>query len=108
MNVAKILLLGTWLASFGTIAYLYMMIYRRLPPQTAVGVDVFRVYTISNPLWWAGLVVCFALSYIIVRAWSGNVVFWAFLVITELIPVGLLTLFLVMVSRLRQANDAIK
>src|SRR5260370_23495816 len=61
--------LGLWLVGFGTIAWLYFSIFRRLPPGPGeVGVTVFMAYTIQNPVWWAGVLVCLVLAFVIVRS----------------------------------------
>jgi hypothetical protein len=38
--MAKGLFLGVWLFSFGTIAYLWLVLFRRLAPNTAIGIDL--------------------------------------------------------------------
>ena len=103
----KGLFLGVWLASFFTIGFLWFRLFR-YALGGMVDVRAVRIMTIQNWLWWAGLIVCFVAAFMIVRSWPGRPVFWVLLGITELIPVGLLALFLVMVARLKEANDAIK
>jgi hypothetical protein len=101
MWIAKGTLLGAWLFSFGTIAYLYLALYRHLQPQTAVGVDLITHMTIQNVLWWTALATCLAIGLFITRSWSGRPALWIALVATELFPVGLLVLFLMVVSRMK-------
>jgi hypothetical protein len=45
MEVIKSLFLGIWLLSFGTIAYLYLALFRKLPLSAAVEPRVFAAYT---------------------------------------------------------------
>jgi hypothetical protein len=45
MWIAKSTLLALWLFGFGTMGFLYFRIYRLLPPNSAVSVDIFRVLT---------------------------------------------------------------
>jgi hypothetical protein len=103
--IAKGFLLGLWLSSFGTIAYLYLAIYRRLPGPVAVGTTVFTAYTVQNPLWWAGLVACFVIGFAIAKSWPGKPIFWVALAVTELIPVGLVVMFVMLVARMRDATQ---
>ena len=104
--VVKGTLLGLWLVGFGTIAWLYFSIFRRLPPGPGeVGVTVFTAYTIQNPVWWTGVVVCLVLGFVIVRSWSVPRALWITLAVTGLVPVGCLTLFFVLVYKLKQASQ---
>lgn len=91
-----------WLFSFGTIAYLYFALFRRLPPGPgSIDIRSFAFLTVSNPSWWLWLVACLSIALIITHAWSGKTILWVALAVTELVPVGLLTLILVMVNRLK-------
>jgi len=105
MWIVKGAFLGIWLFGFGTIALLYFAIYRNLSPHSAVGVTVITGYTSQNPLWWAALAVCLVLGLAIARSWSGPVGLWIALLVTGLIPAGCLTLFLVLVYKLKQATQ---
>jgi len=105
MEIVKSLFLGIWLASFGTLAYLYLALYRKLPPSTAVGVSVFKAYMTHNLLWWLGLAVCFALGFVIVKAWPGRPAFWIALGVTELFPVALVVMFLKLAARNREVIE---
>jgi hypothetical protein len=101
MWIVKGTFLGIWLFSFGTIAYLWFSIYRRLPPSTAVGVSVFAAYTTHNVLWWIALALCLAIGLLITRSWPGKPALWIALALTELFPVGLVAMFIILVSRMR-------
>ena len=103
MDIVKNFFLGIWLFSFGTIAYLYLALYRRLPPSTAVSPRVFAAYTTYNVFWWVGLVACFALAFVIVKSWPLKPYWWVALAVTELFPVGLLSLFLVLMFKVKEA-----
>lgn len=107
MWILKGTLLGLWLLGFGTVTFFYFKFYRKLPPGTVTGVttEVVTHYTIQNPLWWTALVVCLVLSYAIARSWAGPLGLWIALVVTGSIPVGILTLFLVGLYKLKQANQ---
>src|SRR5258708_5847835 len=102
MWTVKAALLGIWLFSFGTIAYLYLTIFRS--SGGAVAVDLITHFTTHNPVWWIALVACLAVSLFITHSWSGRPILWITLAVTELLPVGLFALFLAMVSRM---NDAV-
>jgi len=105
MAIAKTILLGVWLASFGTLAYLYLVLYRKLSPSTAVGVSVFEAYMTHNVFWWLGITACFGIAFMIVKAWPGNAFVWTTLAITELFPVGLVVMFLMLAARNREVID---
>jgi hypothetical protein len=66
MEVVKTLSLG-WLVSFGTIAYLWLALYRRLPSGTAVAARVFAGYTVYSVFWWVGVTACFVITFPIIK-----------------------------------------
>lgn len=105
MWILKGTVLGLWLFGFGTIALLYLAVYRGLPPHSAVGVTVITAYTIQNLWWWAALLTCLALGGAVARRWSGPAVLWIALLVTGLIPAGLLTLFIVLAVKVKQASS---
>src|SRR5882757_7737538 len=102
MAIAKTILLGMWLASFGTIAYLYLAMYRKLPANTAVSTSVFEAYITQNVFWWLGITACFGIAFMILKAWSPRPILWVALIATELFPVGLVVMFLMLVARNRE------
>lgn len=104
MWILKGTLLGLWLLGFGTLAFLYFAIYRNLQPNTAVALSVITANTIRNPLWWVAGIVCFVLSYAITRSWEGPRLMWAALLVTGLVPTGLLAMFVTMVVMLKRAS----
>lgn len=79
--------------------YLYLMIYRHLPPHTAVDVASIGLLTMLNPMWWAGLVICLIVGLAIARSWSGPLGVWIALVATGLIPGGALAVFLALITK---------
>jgi hypothetical protein len=102
--ITKGTLLGVWLFSFGNMTYLALIGYI---PKPGVSFDVrtLTFETVQNPSWWLWLVVCLALGLIGARSWPGRgvvgAIVWIGLALTELVPVGVLAIILVMVSKLR-------
>jgi hypothetical protein len=105
MWIAKGTLLALWLFGFGTMVWLYISIFRHLPPSTVVDIRVITLPTTQNPLWWAALVVCLILGLAIARSWRGPLGLWIGLLVTGLIPAGSLALFLVLVYKLKQVSQ---
>jgi hypothetical protein len=103
MEIAKSLFLGVWLFSFGTIGYLYLALIRKLPSGTAISSGVYARYTVFNAVWWIGLVLCLALGFGIVRRLHVKPIIWVALVVTEKFPVGILSLFLILMIKAREA-----
>jgi hypothetical protein len=50
MWILKGTLLGLWLLGFGTMAWLYFVIYRNLPPNSAVEIGVITGSTVQDPV----------------------------------------------------------
>ncbi|SRR6266446_2960272 len=105
MWILKSSLLGMWLFGFGTMVFLYFAIYRNLPPNSAVSVNLITALTIQNPVWWAALAVCLALGYAVVRSWSAPPILWIAVLVTGLVPAGWLTLFIVLVVKLKHVGQ---
>jgi hypothetical protein len=109
MWILKGVFLGAWLFEFGTIAFLYLSVYRNLSPKTAaVGVTVLTGFTLQNPLWWAALAACVVLGCALVGSWpvgpgKSSLALWIVLGVTFLIPLGLIGLFMAMVAKLKEA-----
>jgi hypothetical protein len=106
MWIAKGTLLGLWLVGFATMARLYFAIYRHLPPNSAVSVDIITAFTTRSPIWWTALLVCFVVGYLVARSWRGPLAVWIALAVTGLIPGGVLALFLVLVYKLKHISPA--
>ena len=107
MWIVKGTFLGIWLFSFGTIAFLYLALFRRASGGT-IGIDLIAHFTTHNILWWIALVLCFAIGLFITRSWSGKPLLWIALAVTELFPVGLFALLCVMVARNKEVIDRMK
>lgn len=105
MWILKGSLLSLWLFGFGTMAWLYIALYRHLQPNSAVSISVITSLTIHHPFWWTALVVCFVLGFAIARSWSAPLGVWIALLMTGLIPAGCLTLFLVLVYKMKQVSQ---
>jgi hypothetical protein len=103
MWILKGFLLALWLVGFGTLLTLYLAIYRTLPPNTAVSTSVFGLYTVYSGAWWLGVIACVAVSFAVSNVWTGPRSLWLFLAVTDVIPVGLLALFLTLVAKLHAA-----
>jgi uncharacterized membrane protein len=102
--IVKGTLLGLWLSGFSTIGWLYISMYRHLPSvDTAVGVSAITAFTTRNPLWWTSIILCFAVCYWIARTWQAPTALWIGVVVTGLVPAGLLTLFIMLLVRMKQA-----
>jgi hypothetical protein len=65
-------LLSMWLFGLGTITYLYLAVYRRLPRHASVDIRSIDLLTRLNPLWWIALVVCLVLGFAIAHRWSES------------------------------------
>lgn len=107
MWIAKGTLLALWLFGFGTLGLFYFAIYRHLPPNGAVGVTVFRAYTLQNPFWWAALIGCFLVGFAVARAWTGPLGVWIALVVSGLVPAGCLALFLALIYKLKHFSPGV-
>jgi hypothetical protein len=106
MWIAKGIVLSIWLFSFGwlfSLVRLYL-IARKLSGGKRPGMFLFGIEAllpISNPSFWLWLVACLALGLIAARNWPGKPILWVSLAVTELVPVGLLVMFLILMSRNR-------
>jgi hypothetical protein len=105
LSILKGALLGLWLFGYGTLAYLYIAVYRYMGPNSAVAVNVITSYTIHNPAWWIALVVCLVLGQEIVRSWSPPPILWAAVLVTGLIPAGWFAFFLAVLRMARRASQ---
>ncbi|PYU15583.1 MAG: hypothetical protein DMG37_04635 [Acidobacteria bacterium] len=104
MWILKSIFLGVWLFGFGTIAFLWLAVYRHMAPHTAVDLRLIAGLTTQNPWWWASLVAGVILGCALVRSWPGkaSVALWIFLFLTSIVPVGLFALFYVFSSKLKE------
>lgn len=109
MWILKGTFLGLWLFAFGTMAFLYLAIFRGLPSgPVAISIGVYTRYTTQNLWWWVTLASCIAIGLSLVRSWHGNgsVALWVVLTVTGVVPAGLFGLFLVLVAKLKEAAGA--
>jgi hypothetical protein len=102
--ILKGLFLGLWLFAFGTLAFLYLTVFRNMRPNTAVGLSVITGYTMQNPLWLAALVVSMVVGCLVARSWPGKRWFWIALMVTFLFPAGLFGLVLTLAVKARHAG----
>lgn len=103
MFTLKILFLSFWFVSFGTLVYLLLTLFRRVPMSSMIAPRVLAAYTTYNIAWWLGVAACFVLSFFIVKGMAVRSAIWAVLLVTEIVPVGILTLFCVLAMRVRSA-----
>jgi hypothetical protein len=108
MWILKGVFLGTWLFEFGTIAFLYLAVYRNLPRNTVVGVTALMGYTSQNPLWWAAFPACVVLGCALVGSWpvgpgKSSLALWIVLGVTFLIPLGYVGFFMALVAKLKES-----
>jgi len=108
MWIAKGVFLGLWLFGFGTITFLYFAIYRNLQPRTAVAVNVVTSYTSQNLWWWVALAACIALGLALVRSYPGKgpVALWVALIVTGVVPAGLIGIFIFLAAKLKEVSGA--
>ena len=108
MWIVKGTFLGLWLFGFGTLAFFYFAVFRHAPRNSMVPAATIIGLTTQNPWWWAALVACTILGFALVRSWLGksSVVLWVALLVTSVIPVGLFSLFAIMISKLKEAARA--
>lgn len=99
MWMAKGLFLGIWLFGYGTIVMLYLTVYHHISRNTAVDARIITGQTIHNPVWWIAGVACLVLGCAMTRSWSGPLAVWIALVVTGLVPAGLLAVFVVLMAK---------
>src|ERR1700730_14828087 len=107
MWILKGRFLGIWLCSFGTLAYLYLLLFRKASGGV-VDARLITQFTTHSPVWWIALVLCLAIGLFVSHSWFGRPILWVALAVTELLPVGLFVLFLVLVSRNHEAVQKIQ
>ncbi len=104
MWILKGSFLGLWVFAFGTLAFLYLLLSRFSRPNTAIGLSVLAGYTTWNPQWWTALAILIVAGCLIARSWPGKGWFWIALMVTFLLPAGLLGLILGVVFKTRHAG----
>ena len=103
MWIVKGTFLGAWLFAFGTIAFLYFALFRNLPHLSAVSLNLITGLTTQNTWWWVALVACIAIGCALIGSWPRKVspAMWITLLITSVIPLGLLGLVIVIWSKFK-------
>jgi hypothetical protein len=96
--------LGLWLFAFGTLAFLYLAVFRNPRPDSAVGLSVLVGYTTWNPLWWAALAIAIVAGSLLAHSWPGQRWLWISLLATFLFPAGLLGAVLALAAKSRHAG----
>ena len=104
MGILKGSFLGLWSFAFGTLGFLCLTVFRNLRPNTAVGLSVITGQTTQNPLWWAALAIAIVGGCLVTRSWPGQRWLWISLMVTFLLPAGLLGLVLALVAKLRHVG----
>jgi hypothetical protein len=104
MWIAKGTLLGLWLFSFGWLSYIarLYLIAQKLSGESGQGVfGIGILLPVSNLSFWLWLIACLAIGLLIARSWNGRPTVWIALTVTEIIPVGVLAMILMLVNRTR-------
>ena len=66
MFAVKVILLGSALSFVGTGVYLYVTLVHG-QPSAALGLRLISAMTLASPKYWAGVLLVFALSFLILR-----------------------------------------
>lgn len=100
MWIAKGILLGVWLFSFGWLLYLvrlYLLV-QKLSAGRGSGSGMFGpelLLPVSSLFFWLWLVAWLAFGLAVARSWPIKpIVLWIPLAVTELVPAALLAMFL--------------
>ena len=113
-RVSMWVLRGTFLGMsiFGIDAVVFMLaFFRSMGPllagpgqQSSIDIRSISLLTVGNPWFWATFAACLVIGLAIARSWPGKFspVFWVMLAVIDLVPAGLLSLFLVLVFKLKQ------
>ena len=88
---------------FGIGATIFMFLAKRSFGASTVDIRTMSHATIYSTWFWAAFVSSVVIGLTIVRSWPGRFspVFWVVLAVLDLVPAGMLGLFLFMLSRLR-------
>jgi hypothetical protein len=105
----KGIILGLSFFVIGVFVFLFAAIRMRgsvlTGPGQAYSIDVRTIefMTTQNVWFWIAGVACIALGLAVAASWPGRFspVFWILVALADVVPVGLLTLFCVMLSRMR-------
>jgi hypothetical protein len=100
-------LLGLWLVGFATLARIYFVLIRPIPPGIsgyAIEMSAFSHLTLRSVVWWVGIAVCFAISFALTQVWKGPRAFWVGLGVTGIIPAGFWVIVGVVYYKLRSMS----
>jgi hypothetical protein len=108
MWIAKGILLGVWLFSFGWLFYLVRLYLFAQKLSAGKGPGMFGIgalLPVSSLSFWLWLVAWLAIGLATARSFPVKTpILWVTLAVTELVPAALLAMFLVLMSRLRAAK----
>jgi hypothetical protein len=107
MWIAKGILLGAWLFSFGWLFYLVRLYLFAQKLSAGRGPGMFGpglLLPVSSPVFWLWLVAWLAVGLATARSFPIRPILWITILVTELVPVGLLAMILMLMSRLRAAK----
>jgi hypothetical protein len=106
--------LGISLFAVGAAVFMLLFLRNRGPLLAGPGqhwaIDIRSIshLTIYNAWFWAALAASIVIGCAIARSWPGRFspVFWVVLAVIDLLPAGLLGVFLLLLSRLKEAAAA--
>lgn len=104
MWIVKGILLGAWLFSFGWLFYLVRLYLLAQKLSAGKGPGMFGIellLPVSTLSFWLWLVAWLAIGLATARSFPIRPILWITMAVTELVPAGLLAMFLVLMSRLR-------
>ncbi len=78
--------------------------------QMGIDIRVISLATIYNPWFWAAFAASIVIGLAIAASWPGKFspVFWVVLAVIDLVPAGVLSLILLLVSKLKEVAAAPK
>ena len=100
--IARGVVLSIWLFSFGWLFSVvrFFLTARKLSAGQGPGMFGIEVLVpVAHIGFWLWLMVCVGIGFLVARSWPGKPILWIGLAVTEIIPVGLLTMLLVLLSR---------
>jgi hypothetical protein len=111
MIIVKGTFLGVTIFAVGAFVFL-LAFFRSQGPllarpgqQWAIGLNVISHLTIYNAWFWVAFAASIVIGWAIAASWPGRFspVFWVVVAVIDLVPAGLLGLFLLLMSRLKEA-----
>src|ERR1700682_3680231 len=88
---------------FGIGAVVFMFLGRSFGAST-VDIRIISRATVYSAWFWATFAACIVIGLAIVRSWPGKFspAFWIVLAVIDLVPAGMLSLFLLMLFKLKE------